>query len=132
MRTFTRGAALCCLLPALLGRAAGADEAPLSVRLVPARATLRGARAAQRFVVLGTFADGLERDVTSRARLSLSDPPPASLEAAARVAARADGELDLRAEVGGRPAAARVRVEGSNAVPPFAFGRDVGRVLTQR
>src|SRR4051794_1200047 len=106
MRTITSATAFCCLLPALLGRAAGADETPLSVRIVPEWATLRGARAAQHFVVLGTFADGLERDVTGRAHLSLSDPRPASLDASGRVAARADGELDLKAEVGGRSAAA--------------------------
>ena len=64
----------CCFLHVLYGSAARAGDTPLSVRIVPERVTLSGARAAQRFVVLGAFADGLERDVISQTRFSLSDP----------------------------------------------------------
>src|SRR5207245_4238142 len=103
----------CCFLHAVSGSAARAGDTPVSVRVVPERVTLSGARAAQRFVVLGTFADGLERDVTSQSRFSLSDSRFASLDQAGRVAARADGELDLKVEVGNRVAKAYIRIEGS-------------------
>src|SRR4051812_37185604 len=78
----------CCLLHALNGSVARAEGTPVSVRVVPERVTLRGARAAQRFVVLGAFADGLERDVTSQSRFALSDPRIASLDQAGRIVAQ--------------------------------------------
>src|SRR5262249_54825505 len=49
-----------------------------------------------------------------------------------RIVARADGELELKAEVGKRLAKARVRIEGSKEAVPFSFARDIGRILTQR
>ena len=122
----------CCLLHSLNGSAAHACDTPVSVRVVPERVTLRGARATQRFVVLGAFADGLDRDVTSQSHFSISDPRLAALDQAGRVVARADGELELKAEVGKQVATARVRIEGSKEAAPFSFARDIGRILTQR
>jgi hypothetical protein len=121
--------ALCCLLT---GSAALAAGDPASVRVIPERVTLHGARAAQRFVVLGAFADGLEREITGQSRLSISDPLLASLDPAGRIVAKADGELVLKAEVGNQSATARVRIEGSKEAAPFSFARDIGRILTQR
>ncbi len=104
----------------------------MSLRVVPERVTLWGTRASQCFVVLGTFADGRERDLTTQTRLSISDPRLASLDPAGRVAALANGELELKAELGNRVATARVRVERSKESPSFSFARDIGRILTQR
>ena len=64
----------------------------LSVRLVPQDATLWGAKASQHFLVLGKFADGLERDVTSQCRFSVSHPQLAQVDASGRVTALALGE----------------------------------------
>jgi hypothetical protein len=141
----------CCLLFALNGSPAGGDPIPaeaarpaapaaappvdsamVSLRVVPQRVTLWGARAAQRFVVLGMFADNLERDITPKARFSLSKPSLASLDQAGRIVARADGEFHLKAEVGKQAATAQVRIEESTASHPFSFARDIGRILTQR
>jgi hypothetical protein len=123
--------ATCSLLN---GPAVRAGEGPLmvSVRIVPERVTLQGSRAGQQFVVLGTFADGLERDVTSQSRFSISDPRLASLDPAGRVVAAEDGEFDLKAEVGTLVVGSHVRVEVSKAAAPFSFARDIGRILTQR
>jgi hypothetical protein len=131
MQTITRTVALCGLLHVLSG-AAVADDSPLSVRIVPQRVTLHGARAAQRFVVLGSFADGLERDITGQSRFTISDPPIATLDSAGRIAAKADGELDLKAEVGKLTSTAHVRIEGSKDTPPFSFARDIGGILTRQ
>src|SRR5262249_29402841 len=116
------------------GSPARADEpaAPLTVRILPERVTLHGARAAQRFIVLGTFADGLERDVTGQCRFALSDPGLLALDAAGRITPSADGECDVKAEVGKKTATAHVRVERSAEAPPFSFARDIGRIFTQR
>ena len=42
----------------------------LSLRLVPEQVSLQGPGASQHFVVMGTFADGLERDLTSEQPVS--------------------------------------------------------------
>ena len=78
-----------------------ASHAPtlLSLRLVPAEASLWGREASQRFVVLGSFADGLERDLTSRSRFQLSEPHLASVDESGRVVAIAEGEAILKAEI---------------------------------
>ena len=103
-----------------------------ALRLVPEHPTLWGAKASQRFVVLGTFADGLERDVTAHAVLTLSDPTLATIDSGARVTVRADGACDLIAQVGGCKASTRVQFEGSSQTLPFSFARDIGQILTKR
>ena len=104
----------------------------LSLRLVPEKVTLAGVRARHRFLVLGTYADGLERDVTSQSHLSFSDPAVATVEGGARVLALGDGQAVLRAELEGQVANAKVRIEGSRDERPFSFARDIGAVLTKR
>ena len=46
----------------------------VSLRLVPEQVVLAGAGASQRFLVLATGPDGLEREVTAQATLSISHP----------------------------------------------------------
>src|SRR5262245_42274967 len=133
VRSFMPIALVCsCLLPHLTASTALARDTPVAVRIVPDRVTLRGARAAQRFVVMATFADGLEREVTSQGRYSLSDPRLAAVDRACRVAALANGEVELKAELGKLLASARIRVEGSKEAAPFSFARDIGGILSQR
>ena len=71
----------------MTGPAASHEPTLLSLRLVPAEASLWGREASQRFVVLGSFADGLERDLTSRSRFQLSEPHLASVDDSGRVVA---------------------------------------------
>src|SRR5262245_21666020 len=130
---FTPIAVVCsCLLHVLTASPAHAVDTPLALRITPERDTFRGARTVYRFVVMRKCADCLERDVTSQGRFGLSDPRLASLDQSGRVMARADGELDLKAEVGKLHATARVRIEGSRETMPFSFARDIGQILTQR
>src|SRR5713101_6749758 len=53
---------------------------PLSVRLVPENPTLWGAKASQHFLVLGKYADGLERDLTSGSGFSIKGAGVAKVE----------------------------------------------------
>src|SRR6059036_1309383 len=76
----------------------------VSVRVVPSEANLWRANASQRFVVLGTYDDGLERDVTSGSVFLLSDAHPAKLDPNGRVMALADGTTMLAAEFAGHAA----------------------------
>jgi len=40
---------------------------PISLRIIPAEASLRGAKSAQQFLAIAKYADGTERDVTGEA-----------------------------------------------------------------
>ncbi len=71
---------LVCAMAAFEAPAPSHSPTLLALRLVPEQAHLTGPEAAQRFVVMGTFADGLERDLTSDSRLRISDPELARVE----------------------------------------------------
>ena len=58
---------------------------PVSIRIVPEKVTLWGAQASQHFIVLGQYADGLERDVTSIAHFSVSDPKKGEIDRSGKV-----------------------------------------------
>ena len=114
------------------GQLAPSHETLLSVRLIPPDVTLWGPKATQRFLVLGTYADGLERDLTFRSRFSISNPEVAKVEETGRVLALADGEAILGVEVAGQMAKTTLRVKGSEETRPFSFGRDIGAILTKQ
>lgn len=114
------------------GESASRQPRLLSVRLVPQDPTLWGAKASQHFLVLGRFADGLERDVTLHSRFSVSHPRLAQVDASGRVTALAMGETALKAEIQGLAARASIRMEGTGEERPFSFARDVGGILTKR
>jgi uncharacterized protein DUF1553/uncharacterized protein DUF1549/Big-like domain-containing protein len=104
----------------------------LSLRLVPESRTLSGANASQRFLVLGRFADGLEREVSSQSRFSLSNLSLAQVDRDGRVRALADGEVLLTASFRGQSARAVVRINGLAGKRPFSFARDIGGILTKQ
>ena len=120
------------ILSLAISAASGSTGKVLSVRLVPREVKLWGAGAAQRVLVLGRFADGLERDVTEQSKFSISDATRAKVRQAGEVIAVADGQATLTAEVEGAKARADVRVAGSEQTRPFSFARDVGGILTKR
>ena len=103
----------------------------LSLRLVPENPTLWGAKASQRFLVLGKYADGLERDLTSTSRFSISKPRIAKVESIGRVIGMADGKAVLTASVGGRSASTGIRVESSQEKRPFSFPRAIVGIFTR-
>ena len=107
-------------------------ESPLSVRVEPRDVTLWGPRATQRFLVLGKFADGLERDLTSGSRFSVSESEVARVEATGRVVALDDGQTRLQVEAAGRTVETTIRVEGSDEPRPFSFDRVIGGIVTQK
>src|SRR5438094_2913438 len=104
----------------------------LSLRLVPHDVSLWGARASHRFLVLGKYADELERDVTSQSHFTLSDSALADVDKAGKVVALGDGEVLLTAEFGGRSAVTKIRIEGLQEKKPFSFARDICTIFTKR
>ena len=79
----------------------------VSLRLVPEQVVLAGAGASQRFLVLATGPDGLDREVTAQATLSISHPEVASLGPEGKVVSISNGEATLRAELSGRSVSGR-------------------------
>jgi hypothetical protein len=104
----------------------------LSLRLFPENVTIWGARNAQRFLVLGKYTDGLERDVTGACRFSVAAPGVAQVEAAGQIRALAPGTTVLRTEFEGRRVETAVRVEDSKQPALPSFSRDVETILTRR
>ena len=60
----------------------------VSIRIAPQDASVWGAQASQRFVVLGKYADGLERELTSASRFLLSDPLKGEVDSTGKFVAR--------------------------------------------
>lgn len=104
----------------------------LSLRLVPPAVTLWGNNASQRFLVLGKYDDGLERDVTANSVFSVSDPGKGEINHSGRFSALATGQVVLEASFGARQAKTNVRIEGAGGERPFSFARDVGGIFTKR
>ena len=104
----------------------------LSLRLVPEKITLWGSETAQRFLVLGRYADGMERDLTGKVRFSIADPEHAAVNQQGRVSALTDGETTIRVEVDGKSAIAPIRIREAQTPKPFSFARDIGGILTKR
>ena len=104
----------------------------LSLRVVPEGAVIWGVKASQRFLVLGNYADGLERDVTRQSELSISGPPLATVDEEGRVRAQADGETALRAVLGDHVVEVTIRIGGSEERRPFSFARDIGGIFTKQ
>ena len=103
-----------------------------SLRVVPGDVVLSGADSSQRFLVLGTFGDGMERDLTALSSFSVSDSRLAAVESSGRVNALADGELVLQAKVWNATAKARLQIQGSDHKRPSGFARDIGGILTRQ
>ena len=104
----------------------------VSLRLHPESPTLWGPDASQRFVVLGTFVDGLERDLSTVCEFSINDPQIASIESGGRIQALADGNTLLSVEVAGLQIKTDIAIEGTGTTRPFSFARDIAGILTKQ
>ena len=104
----------------------------VSLHLLPQRVTLSGRNATQRFLAVGKFADGLERDVTSESRFSISKPHIAKIDGSGRVSVLGDGTFVLTAEFGKYASKSDVQIVGSQEERPFRFAKDIVGILTKR
>ena len=108
------------------------NDSMLSLRLLPDRIVLSGTASSQRFVVLATTPDGLERDLTSESSLSVDPPSIVRVDPSGQVRSLQNGEATLEARVGSLKAQASIQVESAGQKRPFSFGRDIGAILTKR
>src|SRR5436309_873980 len=120
-------------VPALvLSLVAFAQQQPASLRIYPTDLTLLGDAASQHFVVLFIGADGIEKDVTSAAALSVSDPAKGEIDPTGKFTSRANGTVRLSAKFSGNFAETTIATDGAGKHRPFSFARDIGGILTRR
>lgn len=115
----------------LIGALQGQPQ-PTSLRVVPEGVTVWGNQSSQRFLVLARDPDGMERDVTAEARLSLSASDKGEIDKAGKFTTKANGAVKLTAQFKLRTAETTVLVKGAGEKRPFGFATDVGAILTKR
>lgn len=101
------------------------------IELLPAAISIMGPRYSQRLVVEGTFADGHQEELTSRAKIAVSDPRIAQVGADDFVLPHGDGNATLTATVQGMRATAALTVHHFAEAPPWSFRNDVLPVMTK-
>jgi len=98
----------------------------VGLRVEPPSRTLYGSGASQQFLVIGSYGDGSERDVTENVRWQLSDPSLAELSKDALLSVHKEGVLTLTATLAGRSGRATVKIAGIGETRQFQFARDIG------
>jgi hypothetical protein len=146
MHTPSRWRSLSAIVLVLLGgspllaaeaaiKAPAAPEPPhaalRSLTVFPPQVALDGPRAEQRLGVLGEYADGQSRELTSRATFASSAPAVAQVDAAGVIRPAGDGQATVQVQAGGLSATIPVRVQGAAAESPVSFSREVVPVLTR-
>jgi len=104
----------------------------LSLRLMPDKVVITGQVASQQILVLGSYSDGFERDVTRQSRFSVAQPNVATIGPRGKVTARKDGSTVLKATFDNQVAAASLVAKHTEQTTPISFQRDIGMILTKR
>jgi hypothetical protein len=112
------------VLMAACGVAGAAEPALVDVVVYPQQVHLSSARDRQTLVVQATYADGITRDVTSKATLNLADRDRVTLEGG-QLTPIADGDTTLTATFAGRAVSVPVHVERAGEASPVSFKLDV-------
>jgi len=112
--------------------AAGSSSATLtSIEILPASIFITGPRYGQRLVVEGTFADGHQEEITSRASFAISDPEVAKLDESNVLLPHADGHATITASVPGHRTTASLVVLDFATASTWSFRNDVLPVMTK-
>lgn len=101
-----------------------ATAAPSSIDVYPAQVFLSNIRDRQSVIVQATYPDGVTRDVTGEAKLTLTDPALATLEKFV-LGPSADGKCELVVEFGGHSIKVPVDVKNAKTDYPISFKLDV-------
>ncbi|MBI3879705.1 MAG: DUF1549 domain-containing protein [Verrucomicrobia bacterium] len=117
---------LLCALPL----AAAAAPALVDVQVFPPDVNLTSRQDKQSIVVQATYADGVTRDVTGEAKLTLGNAKLAKLDKAI-VRPLADGATELKVSFGGKTITLPVKVEKSAVEEPVSFAKDVIPAITK-
>jgi hypothetical protein len=114
---------IACLV-LLVAAAVGVAQTPAKVAVYPPDMNLETARDRQSFVVQATYPDGLTRDVTAEAQISVANPALVKIDKFACLPL-ADGQTELTVAFGGQTAKVPVKVTQAKADRPISFKLDV-------
>jgi hypothetical protein len=103
---------------------AATEAGGLTVDVFPADVNLKFARDKQSIVVRTTEANGVNRNVTADAQITLVDPSKARVDKGV-VYPVADGQTTLKVEYGGQAVEVPVKVEQATVEQPVSFRLDV-------
>ena len=108
--------------------AVGSAQSPTaglaSLDVFPADVNLTTSRDRQSFVVQATYADGITRDVTAEAKVTVANPALVKLEKNV-VHTVADGATEMKVEFGGKAVQVKVSVKDAKVEQPISFKLDV-------
>src|SRR5262245_17601019 len=110
------------VLASTLGTAA--SQSPAALEVFPPDVNLETARDRQSFVVQAWFADGLARDVTAEAKVTVANPALVKLDNNVVLPA-ADGATEMTVEWGGKAVKVPVKVTAALVDRPISFKLDV-------
>ena len=121
-------------IPAAGARTEGtsAASAVVSLRLMPAKVMITGGKdATQHFIVIAKYRDGVERDVTLQATLSVSGTG-GLIDKNGRFAPAQNGSSVLVAHFADLSAQATIQVQRELQPRQFSFARDICNIFTRK
>src|SRR4051812_8731130 len=101
------------------------------ISILPSSVSMTGPHYGQRFVVEGTFIDGHEEDLTSRATVTITKPELASLDKNGVIRPGSNGEATIVATLQGRRTTAPLAVKDYSTATTWSFRNDVLPVMTK-
>ena len=111
-------------LSGLLASGAAAQENPVSLEVFPEDVNLNTLRDRQSFVVQAAYANGITRDVTKEAKLTLTNAAPVKIDGNV-IHPAADGSTELKVEFGTLSKTIPIKVEKATTDRPVSFKLDV-------
>ncbi len=101
------------------------------IEIFPSLIVIEGPRYSQRLLVEGTFSDGHQEELTSRATIAVSDPKVAKVDKDYVVFPNGEGRTTIVATVQGHRATAPLSVKDYSVASTWSFRNDVLPVMTK-
>jgi len=101
------------------------------IAILPSSISIRGQRYSQRLLVEGTFADGHQEELTSRATIAISDANVGAADKDGVIIPRGDGQATVTVTVQGHRATAPLIVKDYSTASMWSFRNDVLPVMTK-
>jgi hypothetical protein len=101
------------------------------IAILPSSISITGPRYSQRLLVEGTFADGHQEELTSRAKMTISDAKIAVIDGDGVAFPRGDGQATVTATIQGHRATAPLIVKNYSTASIWGFRNDVLPVMTK-
>ena len=101
------------------------------IEILPSSIAIEGPKYSRRVIVEGTFVDGHQEELSSRATLSISDLKVAKIDKDHIVLPQGDGKATITATVQGHRASAALVVSDYSTATTWSFRNDVLPVMTK-